>query len=109
MESIVYFLRELSKERDYHFFYDEGIKHLWVSGRFNGKHFDLVVFPIKKRYIKVVYETADRRLPILFLNEQDALKRIKKIFSATEEAKTKEIEGENIFGFEGYSIERAEG
>jgi len=115
MDNIVQYLKELSEEKDYYFYYDDEIKQVWITGKINGKHFDLVAFPIKRRYIKVVFETADRRLPMLFLNETDALKRVKKIFSdiQTKEVsdiqtkEVKEIEGQNIFGFQGYSIERA--
>jgi hypothetical protein len=107
MDNIVQYLKELSDRNEYYFYFDEELKQVWIAGKFNGKHFDLVAYPIKRRYIKVVYETADRRLPMLFLNENDALRRVKKIFDEKKEDETKQIEGQNIFGFQGYSVERA--
>jgi hypothetical protein len=106
MDSIVNFLKDLAEDREYYFYYDDELKQVWITGRLNGKHFDLVAFPIK-RYVKVVFETADRRLPMLFLNENDALKRIQKIFSEQQKEGAEKVEGQNIFGFQGYSIERA--
>ena len=111
MEKIIDFLRNLSEEKDFYFYLNEETKEIWVSGYNNSVKFDLLVRPIKKVYIKVIYETPFRRVPILFLDEEKALKRLQTIFKSLENkedvSKTQKMEGENIFGFSGYSIERA--
>lgn len=111
MEKIIKFLENLSKENEFYFYRNEDTDEVWVSGYNNYIKFDLLVRPIKKTYIKVIYETPFKRVPILFLDEEQALKRLKTIFkSETKEdgsGDTTKLEGKNIFGFKGYTIERA--
>ena len=111
MEKIIDFLRNLSEKEEFYFYLNEETKEVWVSGYNNNVKFDLLVRPIKKIYIKVIYETPFRRIPILFLDEEKALRRLQTIFKSLESdeetSDTQKIEGENIFGFSGYSVERA--
>lgn len=110
MEKIIEFLKEISEEKNFYFFLNDETKEVWVSGYNNGVKFDLLVRPIKKVYIKVIYETPYKRVPILFLEEEKALKRLQTILKTEKEENISDnpkVEGENIFGFGGYSIERA--
>ena len=109
MDKITSYLKNLSKERGFYFFLNEETKEIWISGINNNVRFDLLVRPIKKRYIKVIYDTPFKRVPILFLDEDSTLKKLDRIFNIeqTQEKGKVKFEGENIFGFNGYTIERA--
>lgn len=109
MDKIISYLKDLSNEKGFYFFLNEDTKEIWISGVNNNVRFDLLVRPIKKRYIKVIYDTPFKRVPILFLDEESTLKKLKKIFNSdtTQEKSKVKFEGENIFGFNGYTIERA--
>ncbi|WP_456401444.1 hypothetical protein [Persephonella sp.] len=84
MKKIPDFLKEISERENFSYFFHEDSKEVWISGHHKGKRFDLLVRPVKKRYIKVNYETPDERRIILFLSEKDALNRLKKMFSKEE-------------------------
>ncbi len=80
MENLISFLKEISQEKGFDFFIYEEKKEVWISGVNFGEKFDLLVRPIKNRYIKVIYETPSERIPILFEKEEAAIKRIEKFF-----------------------------
>jgi len=90
MEKISKFLKKVSEENDYYYFTYEKTGEIWISGYRNGVKFDLVVKPVKKHQVKVIYETPDERRIALFLNKIDAYRRIKKIFSETQQEKNEE-------------------
>jgi len=111
MKKVIDFLKTLSAEKNFQFYMDNDTKEIWISGYNNSVKFDLTVRPIKNIYIKVVYETPFKRVPILFLDEEQTLKRLQSIFTAPNDNENKKDddkkEGKGIFGFSGYSIERA--
>jgi hypothetical protein len=84
MKKIPDYLKDISHKEGFSYFYHDETKEVWVSGHNKGTKFDLLVRPIKRRYIKVIYETPDERKVILFLSEKDALNRLKKLFSSEE-------------------------
>ncbi|WP_457621229.1 hypothetical protein [Persephonella sp.] len=88
MKKISEYLNEISQREGYSYFYHDETREIWISGHNRGVRFDLLVRPIKRRYIKVIYETPDERKVILFLSEKDALNRLKKIFSSEETVET---------------------
>ncbi|SNZ06699.1 hypothetical protein SAMN06265182_0767 [Persephonella hydrogeniphila] len=90
MEKITKFLKKISEENSYHFFIYEKTGEIWISGYRNSTKFDLVLKPIKKHQIKLIYETPDERKVALFLNKTDAYKRLKKIFSQEEHKNSEE-------------------
>ncbi|WP_457640158.1 hypothetical protein [Persephonella sp.] len=84
MEKISKFLKKLSEENGFDYFSYEKTGEIWVSGYMNGTKFDLVVKPVKKHQVKVIFETPDERRVALFLNKIDAYRKIKKIMSLSE-------------------------
>ncbi|WP_457641562.1 hypothetical protein [Persephonella sp.] len=88
MKKIPQFLRDIAGKEEFTYFFHEETGEVWISGHNKGIRFDLLVRPIKKRYVKVVYETPDERKSALFLSEKDALNRLKKIFSSEETLET---------------------
>ncbi len=80
MEKLLEFLKELSEEKNFEFFLYEEKKEVWITGNNYGIKFDLLVRPIKNRYIKVIYETPAERIPILFEDEEKAIRKIEKLF-----------------------------
>ncbi len=93
MENLINFLKELSQERNFEIFIYEEKKEVWMTGSNFGEKFDLVVRPIRNRYIKAVYETPAERIPVLFEDEEKAIKRIKKFFVEKEKVeRSREID-----------------
>ncbi len=90
MEKILEFLKNLSQENNFDFFLYEEKKEVWISGNNHGTRFDLLVRPVKNRYIKVIYETPSERIPVLFENEDKAIKRIEKFFIKREKVENPE-------------------
>ncbi len=90
MKRLIEFLKEISRERGFEIFFYEEKKELWITGDNHGTKFDLLVRPIKNRYIKVLYETPSERIPILFEDEEKAINRIKKLFVKKEKVENSE-------------------
>ncbi|WP_457624253.1 hypothetical protein [Persephonella sp.] len=84
MEKISRFLRKVSEENDFYFFTYDRSGEIWVSGYINDTKFDLVVKPIRKHQVKVIFETPDERRVALFNNKIDAYRRIKKLLTVQE-------------------------
>ncbi len=81
MKRIHDFLKKISEEKGYDFFIYEKTHEIWVSGYKDGVKFDLVVKPVRKYQVKVIYEKPDERRVALFNNKNDAYNRLKKIFA----------------------------
>ncbi len=90
MERLIEFLKELSQEKGFEFFIYEDKKEVWITGNNHGTKFDLLVRPIKSRYIKIIYETPSERIPVLFESEERAIKRIEKFFVKKEKVEIPE-------------------
>ncbi|WP_456392721.1 hypothetical protein [Persephonella sp.] len=84
MEKISRFLRKVSEENNFYFFTYDRSGEIWVSGYINDTKFDLVVKPIRKHQVKVIFETPDERRVALFNNKIDAYRRIKKLLTVQE-------------------------
>ncbi|NPA58170.1 MAG: hypothetical protein GXN94_02625 [Aquificae bacterium] len=83
MEKISRFLKKVSQERDYQYFSHYRTGEIWISGYMDSTKFDLVVRPVRKHQVKVVFETADERKVALFNNKIEAYRRIKNILTQT--------------------------
>ncbi len=90
MDKLLEFLKTFSEEKDFEFFLYEEKNEVWITGSNHGTKFDLLVRPIKNRYIKVIYETPAERIPILFEDEERAIKRIEKFFVKKEKVENPE-------------------
>ncbi|NPA54126.1 MAG: hypothetical protein GXO21_05595 [Aquificae bacterium] len=90
MKKLISFLKDFSSEKGFDFFIYEDKKEVWITGNNHGIKFDLLVRPIKNRYIKIIYETPSERIPVLFDNEEKAIKRIEKFFIKKEKAEIPE-------------------
>ncbi len=90
MEKIIDYLKGISEEKGFEFFIYEDKKEVWITGNNHGTKFDLLVRPIKNRYIKIIYETPSERIPVLIESEDRAIKRIEKFFTKKEKAELPE-------------------
>ncbi len=85
MEKISKFLKKVSEENGYDIFIYDKNREIWVSGYIGGTKFDLVVKPFRKHQVFVIFEKPEERRVALFSNKIDAYKKLKKIFSPSQE------------------------
>jgi len=80
MEKILEKLDHICEEFNFEKLYREDTKELWITGYKEDTKFDLYIRPQKDGNIKLVFEIPQERKVCLFLNEEDTVKRIDKIF-----------------------------
>jgi hypothetical protein len=90
MEKLIDYLKNISEEKGFEFFIYEDKKEVWITGNNHGTKFDLLVRPIKNRYIKIIYETPSERIPVLLESEDRAIQKIEKFFTKKEKAELNE-------------------
>jgi hypothetical protein len=80
MEKILENIDKICNEFSFDKLYKEETKELWISGYKENIKFDLYIRPQKDGNIKLVFEIPQERKVCLFLNEEDTINRINKIF-----------------------------
>lgn len=80
MEKILEKLDHICEEFNFEKLYREDTKELWITGYKEDTKFDLYIRFQKNGNIKLVFEIPQERKVCLFLNEEDTVKRINKIF-----------------------------
>lgn len=79
MEKILELINRICKE--YPIFYHEKTREIWISGYKENKKFDVFIKILKDGSYKLVYEIPEERKIALFLNEDNLLNRLNKIFN----------------------------
>jgi len=80
MEKILKKVSSICEEFSFEKLYREDTNELWITGYKEDIKFDLYIRPQKDGNIKLVFEIPQERKVCLFLNEEDTIKRINKIF-----------------------------
>ncbi len=96
MKDLVELAKEISKENGFDLFYYEPTNEIWISGYIGEKKFDIFMKLVEDEKVKFIYEEPDNRKVALFLNEVDAMKRLKNIIEE-EKAEEKEKQTEDVF------------
>ncbi len=96
MKDLVELAKEISKENGFDLFYYEPTNEIWISGYIGEKKFDIFIKLVEDEKVKFIYEEPDNRKVALFLNEVDAMKRLKNIIEE-EKAEEKEKQTEDVF------------
>jgi len=80
MEKVLDVLNQVSSENGYSTFYHEKTREIWISGYRENRKLDIFIKLLKDGSYKFIYETPDERKVALFLNEDNLIDRLNKIF-----------------------------
>ena len=109
MKDLIDLAKEISEQNGYDLFYyeptneiwisgyiGEPTNEIWISGYIGEKKFDVFIKLVENNQVKFIFEEPDIRKVALFLNEVDAMKRLKHIIEE-EKQKEKEKQTEDVF------------
>ncbi len=96
MKDLIDLAKEISEQNGYDLFYYEPTNEIWISGYIGEKKFDVFIKLVENNQVKFIFEEPDVRKVALFLNEVDAMKRLKHIIEE-EKQKEKEKQTEDVF------------
>ncbi len=81
MENILKEVDGIIQKHGFDKLYHDKTKELWFSGYLNGVKFDVYIRPQRDGKYKFIFEIPSDKKVCLFLNEEDVIKRIQKIFN----------------------------
>lgn len=92
MENILKKVKNLIINNNFDYLFHEKTKELWFTGYRDGVKFDVYIRPQRDGKYKFIFEIPSEKKVCLFLNEDDVIKRLDKIFNEGYYFPKKEVE-----------------